>query len=53
MMGVMDENDMKGCFIVIDNSKLHHSRFGVNAMNSFSFLSSILLTTENHGCEFE
>lgn len=33
-MDVMDQNDMKGHFIVIDNCNIHHSKFVVDAINA-------------------
>lgn len=34
IMDVMDQNDMKGHFIVMDNCKIHHSKFVVDAINA-------------------
>jgi transposase len=33
-MNIFDEHDMKGMFIVMDNCRIHHSPFVVDAINN-------------------
>ncbi|KAG0737799.1 hypothetical protein G6F57_011932 [Rhizopus arrhizus] len=34
VMDILDEHDMKGMFIVMDNCRIHHSRFVADTINN-------------------